>query len=176
MLNKRSQIKRFIPQGGMPYAPQEWRNLLANCYSYASGLKDGGVATPGALCRRFLLKGSDVNAQSLAHGVRIDGFRDMRLHEKSPKTHHIMMMFYNAARRDAHFYHMHKDGSWSNLQRGAAAVLGGGVAENFITRRHFDGYGLPIRSPSFDAKRLGYDEMVGVFYMEEDGIDYISHS
>jgi len=177
MIHKVSNVKRFVPQGAMDFDPQAWRYIKANCYSYVTGLMDLGVSVPGSLCDEFLIKGSEVSPETMRKGILADGFEEIRGHGADPAKRHVIQVFYNAARRDIHPYHLHKDKSWSNLRAMPVQQEHDGFVchgrENFVTRRHFDGIGLKIRSAGFDAARLGYDVLLGFFAMREDGVDYI---
>ena len=176
MKNYSRAKKRYVPNGAMDFNPAAWKDVKANCYSYAAGLMDAGIATPGSLSGEFLLRGSEVSAETIRLGILADNFEEIRRHSRSPEKFLIMDVYYNPEKKDVHPYHLHRDGSYSHLRAYPVAEDFGDVVvcgtQNFITRNHFDGLGLKIKRVGFDARRLGYVEHIGCFAMREEGIEY----
>lgn len=145
-----------------PYIQNPNLYKSTNCYSYALGIPEAGIAVPGHLTN---LDGRVYHYMAYKDKMRElfreDGLIEIGEDELSCATTQVMAVLL-IEYWSVHVVKYHQDGTWSH-QNGAA-----GEVTNLNASGHI------ITAP-LDAHK-GYDELVGYFKVPEEGLLYIPNA
>lgn len=142
------------------YAQHPWLYKHTNCYSYALGLPEAGIAQPGHLAKTFgKVAQQDCRVERLKDLLNEDGLIEIAA-EDVPYNDTQVIALMITAYQGAHFLKYHRDGTWSHQYGMSGPILDRDDDDKLMV----DPYKVHLKS---------YDQCVGFFRTPAEGINYI---